>query len=103
MYIYGKTRIDKSGRILLSDFFSPEETPKEVVMVVDTETEQITVYKIDERPEAGPAISLDGKNRLFLPKWLREELEPYLNEGRELFFVYHEGKRYLSAKSGRIL
>lgn len=103
MYIYGKTAIDKNGRILLSDFFSSEELPKKVALAVDVKLRQIVVLESNKRPEFGASIPLDEKNRIIIPKWLREELEPSLNEKKELFFVYDEGKRYLSPKSDNIL
>ena len=102
MYIYGKTRMDKSGRILLTDFFSPEEPPKSIVLAVDVGLQQIFVNKDDRRSEFGASIPLDEKNRAIIPRWLRQELKPHLNEGRELFFIIEGDKRYLSPKSGSI-
>ncbi|MBO7132129.1 AbrB/MazE/SpoVT family DNA-binding domain-containing protein [Candidatus Saccharibacteria bacterium] len=103
MYIYGKTHIDKNDRILLSGFFAPEELPGKIVLVVDAGMEMITVIKAEEKPELGTAIPVDEKGRVTLPKWLREELKPSLNDENELFFVYDGGKRYISPKTGDIL
>ncbi len=98
MYIIGKVKADCQGRINVSNLFKGQ-TPKQVVLVVDVEQEQILILNTDEKCDFGAIQTIDEKNRLILPKWILEEVGNY----REFFLVVENGKKYISPKTGDIL
>lgn len=100
MYIYGKCTIDKSGRVNLKSFF-PGDTPKEIYLGIDVGIKMILVC-VDEDANPFPKIQviLDDKGRCTLPSWVRKELP---KGTKELVFVSHDGKNYLSPKTGSSL
>ncbi len=101
MHVFGKSHLDKSGRITLTDFFSPEEPPHDVVFAIDMDEEPslIAVWKAEEHQDFGAKVHLDSKNRIILPKWLREEL----SDCKDILFIHDEGQRYLMPQTGKIL
>lgn len=98
MYICGKAKIDSQGRILLSKFFNlNKEPPKAVYLLVpNAKDKKVLVTCRPDVAEFCTPTPLDGKNRIILPKWIREEVFPKSNE---VFFVISpNGQRYLLPK-----
>ena len=79
MYIIGSTKVDKYGRVLLSGLIDHKETPK-VIAVIDTAYSDlkfgiaIALFPSDEDDDFGLPITVDDKNRVVLPRWIRDEL-----------------------------
>ena len=98
MYIIGVTKIDKQGRVLISGLFGEEKISK-VIVAVDVESESIILLPADKGSNFGIPINVDDKNRIFLPKWIRDELESV----EELTLVVDGDNHYLMPKTGSVL
>ena len=101
MYICcGKGVVDKQGRINISGLF--DGNPKQIVPVVDINSEMVQLIPVDNydnKLNFGIPVNVDDKNRIVLPKWIRDELE----EAIELLFIIDGEKRLLSPRTGSII
>ena len=100
MYIIGVSKIDKQGRVLITGLFGKKEV-KRVLAVVDVGYESILLLPLedDQEIEFGIPLTIDEKNRLIIPKWMRAEI-PGITE---LSLMIDNDKHYLSPKTGSIL
>ncbi|MBQ3353053.1 hypothetical protein IJG89_01735 [Candidatus Saccharibacteria bacterium] len=72
MYVIGKNKVDKAGRINIRRLFN--ELPDKIIVTADLKTGKI--YFIDARRTDAPhghIYSVDSKNRVQLPKWIIED------------------------------
>ena len=100
MYIVGKAKVDKQGRINVNGLFRQDKMPKQVVIAIDVENEMIEVFlNENEAQDFGVVQTIDAKSRLSLPNWLREEI----GENKELFLIIDGNKKYISIKTGNVL
>ena len=98
MYIIGKSTVDKQGRVVISGLF--KEPVQQVVIVTDPETEMILLLPVSEGdPSFGVPLNVDSKNRIFLPKWIKQEL----GDHKDLLLIVDNDKHYLSPKTGYII
>ena len=102
LYIYGAQKIRSQGRLVVTEYFAPEKTPRKVLLVIDADKKSIVLFDADSHPEQpGIRFCIDERNRIWLPKWILEELEG--NE--EVVFIYDDQTKtkFISPKSKALL
>ena len=99
MYIVGKTQADKQNRVSISGLYRQDQIPTEIVLVIDFEREAIRILEASEAPNFGIRQKINGKPRLFIPKWMMEEA----GNNRDFFLIIDGDKKYLSPKTGNVL
>ncbi len=103
MYIVGTTEMDGQGRININGLFGNKDIHSVVVMI-DPEEEAILLQPIlDDLEEAniayGVPSKIDDKNRLTIPKWIRDEL----GTTTKFSLVYNDGDYYIFPKTGSLI
>lgn len=72
MYITEKIRTDKTGRVGVKKIFS--DLPNEVVVLFDTEANEVIFIAADESKSSLLKRKVDSKGRVSLPRWMTDEL-----------------------------
>ena len=103
MYIVGTTEIDRQGRINISGLFGSRKVRK-VVVAIDPGEEAILLKPIPEGSEeadidSGVPSKIDDKNRIIVPKWVRDEL----GTTTKFSLVYNNGDYYIFPKTGSLI
>lgn len=97
LYIYGAQKIRSQGRLVVTEYFAPEKTPRKVLLVIDADKKSIVLFDADSHPEQpGIRFCIDERNRIWLPKWILEEL----NNNEDVVFIYDDqtGVRYIAPR-----
>lgn len=74
MYIVDCLKIDKQGRIHITSLF--EQVPEKVVCLINSETKELEIIdfkKFNGKDKETYYRCVDGKKRVFLPKWIRDQ------------------------------
>ena len=103
MYIVGTTEMDSQGRINVNRLFGNKKIQNAIV-TIDPEEEAILLHPIlDNLEEADIAFGIpskiDDKNRLTIPKWVRNEL----GTTTKFSLVYNNGNYYIFPRTGSLI